>query len=118
MPSKSGASITSEPCASHPEPDHTGSTPPLALVCRRTGDGTLPTEPISRTFPTRATLDAPSPNEPKPYPYPSPEHDHELIDYLVRKAIEMCMPPRRSELGPREREMANVRRNRSDSENT
>lgn len=87
------------------EPDHEGSTLALGLGCQRSGDGTLPHVSVDRLLPMRsprATVEAPALREPKPCP--SNERDHELIDYLVRKAIEKCMLRTPSTLERRERE--------------
>src|ERR1700759_1199457 len=96
---------SAQPTAAQPSPPPPGSRPPLPL------DGILP--PGSLDGPTKSgagqgTIGASS--TPDAIPHPIRERNHELIDFLVRRAIDKCMPvdphPALSALGARQRSAA------------
>lgn len=99
---------SSEPSAAPPELRHPRSALPLGFGPSPTVDRSLPIEHVdgaTTTGASHATLGAPSPADAGPRPLS--ERDHELIDFLVRRAIEKCTPsppePSLSAFGARQR---------------
>jgi hypothetical protein len=86
---------SSDPSTAHPEPERPRSALPLGFGPWPSSDGNLPPDRVDgvATFGGAcATIGASSTTDGAPRALH--ERDNELIDFLVRKAIEKCMPSR------------------------
>lgn len=113
MPNLTSSRIegSSEPSTVQPSPASPGSHRPLHVEPPSLPDGILPPASVDDSTKIeleQATIGAPS--TPDATPHLLRERNHELINFLVRRAIDKCMPsdphPSLSTLGARQRSAA------------